>query len=331
MTVRKKKTKFSQFTHEVLALNEPPIRAKGTLRQMAQVLREFSQLPTIEMADDLTIPAIAAWIRAHPDRTAVRTASLLRSLSSACAYAVAAGYIPISPFSYRRVGQWVRDQPVAPDRPREPQHQSAEAVDRLLRMLDAEAAGGSWKSGRMQAFAYLLAYTGVRKGEALALKKWDIDLARQTLSIQPRLTFRPKTRKSVATIPLADPLVRVLGLWLPMCGDEWVFPGVRMRGPWLGGSPGSKPLDELKAAGRRAGIHNLTIAGFRKTIGTHAKRWGLGQLELKALLRHSNVETQRWYDEEQVESLRPAVARIHFGAASDAVAGIQPGVASEAA
>jgi hypothetical protein len=64
--------------------------------------------------------------------------------------------------------------------------------------------------------------------------------------------------------------------------------------------------------GRRAGVPGLTIASFRKTIGTYAKAWGLGQLELKALLRHSNVETQSWYDEEPVESLRPATAKIMF-------------------
>ncbi len=144
------------------------------------------------------------------------------------------------------------------------------------------------------------------------MKAWDVDLAARVVAIQPRASCRLKTKRSAARLPLAAPLVDVLALWLPRCGGEWVFPGARLGGPWTSGPPGYKPLDEIRAAGERAGVRDLTIAGFRKTIGTLAKGWGLGQLEVKALLRHSNVETQRWYDEEQVESLRPAVAKIQF-------------------
>jgi integrase len=303
---------FAVFTAEVLSLNEPPIRAKGTYRQMRQVLREFSDLSQMKNGTDLTPPAIAAWIKRYPKRSPARAASLLRSLSSACTYGVAAGYIRVSPFAYRKVNQWVRDQVLAPDRPQAPRHQSAEAIERLLAHVDAEAAKGGWKAGRLQALAYLLAYTGVRKEEALSLRPWDIDLDRRVLSIEPRRTFRPKTRKSAAKLPMHDALVEVFRLWLPRCGGEWVFPGVRLRAPWRSGPPGYKPLDEIRSAGEAAGISGLTIASFRKTIGTLAKTWGLGQLEVKALLRHSNVETQRWYDEEAVESLRSAVGKIQF-------------------
>jgi integrase len=303
---------FLVFKAEVLSLNEPPIRAKGTYRQMSQVLREFAKLPTVRKASDINAANIAAWIRAFPRRTPVRTASLLRSLSSACSYAMTTGDLRANPFAWRRVNRWVRDQVLAPDRPRPLRHQSAEATMRLLEYVDGVAALGSWKAGRLQALVYMLAYTGLRKAEALSLRPWDVDLDRCVVSIQPRATFRPKTKKSAARLPLAEPLVRVLRLWITRCGGNWLFPGVRLKAPWLGGPPGYKPLDEIRAAGEAVGIVGLTIASFRKTIGTLAKTWGLGQLELKALLRHSNVETQRWYDEEQVESLRPAVAKIQF-------------------
>jgi integrase len=303
---------FHRFQSEVLCLYEPPIRAKGTWRQMRQVLREFAELPGLRTMTDVRPPIIAAWIHAYPERSPARASSLLRSFASACSYAVASGYIKQSPFSFRRVNQWVRNDVLAPDKPRVPCHQSAASIERLLEMLDGEAAGGSWKAGRLQALTYLLAYTGVRKEEALHLKTWDVDLVRRIVSIEPRRTFRPKTKKSAARLPIAEPLAVVLALWLPRCGADWVFPGVKLRGPWTGGCPGYKPLDEVRAAGERAGIPGLTIAGFRKTVGTLAKSWGMGQLELKALLRHSNVETQRWYDEEAVESLRPAVSRITY-------------------
>jgi len=183
-------------------------------------------------------------------------------------------------------------------------------------MLDTEVSSGSWKAGRRQALAYVLAYAGLRAGEALRLELADVDLAARTVCIRPRQSYGLKTRASAATLPLADPLVEVLRLWLPRCGGHWLFAGVRQRGPWVGGHPGYRPLDEIRAVGERAGVPGLTLLGFRKTLGTIAKQWGLGQLELKALLRHSNVETQRWYDEEQVESLRPAVGRIVYRVAS---------------
>jgi integrase len=335
---------YELFVAEVLSMNEPPIRAKGTLRQMRQVLHEFGVLPErldnpaleeaadlhemrlilhglgvtpkLKMVSELRSPAIAAWIHAYPERSPARSASLLRSFSSACSYAKSEEYLAATPFAYRRVSQWVRGDVLAPEHPRPPRHQSENAITRLLELVDVEAANGSWKAGRRQALVYLLAYTGVRKDEALSLRPWDIDLDRRIVSIQPRATFRPKTKKSAAKLPIADPLARVMALWLPRCGGHYVFPGVRLTTAWRGGCPGYKPLDEIKAAGERAGIPDLTIASFRKTIGTLAKTWGLGQLELKALLRHSNVETQRWYDEEQVESLRPAVAKIQFRIAS---------------
>lgn len=304
---------FAQFRAEILCLYEPPIRAAGTYRQMRQALNEIAELPGVRTVSDLKPPTISAWIKAYPSRTPVRTASMLRTLSPACNYAVSMHYIKVSPFAFRRVNAWVRSDVLAPDQPQAPRHQSGASIQRLLSMLDSEAGDGSWKAGRLQALVYLLCFTGLRKGEALRLKAHDVDLAARTLTIQPRRSFRLKTKGSAARIPIAEPLAAVLALWLPRSGCEWAFPGVELCGPWTGGSPGQKPLCQIRAAGLRAGIPGLTISGFRKTIGTLAKSWGLGQLELKALLRHSNVETQRWYDEEQLDSLRPAVARIQFG------------------
>lgn len=107
--------------------------------------------------------------------------------------------------------------------------------------------------------------------------------------------------------------MQVLARWIPRCGPDWLIPGVRLRCPWTGGLPGSKPTDQVKAAGRRVGIEGLTISAFRKTVGTLAKGWGLGPLELKAILRHTSVKTQAWYDEADVDELRPAIAKIRYG------------------
>jgi integrase len=182
----------------------------------------------------------------------------------------------------------------------------------VLQLADREAV--SWESRRLQALVYTYAYLGLRAAEALHLWVDDVDLGRSavTLRSHPEEGWKPKTLKSSAVLPIAEPLSAVLAVWLPHTGTRWVFPGKKLRGPWLSGGPGVRPLDQVKELGRRAGVPGLTIASFRKTIGTYAKSWGFSQLELKALLRHSAVETQRWYDEEEIESLRPAVAKVQF-------------------
>ena len=301
---------WDRLRAEILSLYEPPLCAAATYRQMRQILTEFGSLPAVRRPTDLSPPNIAAWIRAYPQRSPARTASLLRCLSAAATYAVKTGHLRHDPFDFRSPGQWVRLD--ARPRPKTPAHRSAEQIGRLLELLDAEAGGGAWEAGRLQALVYTYAFTGLRKTEALMLEQIDVDLSDRTVTIQPKPDWRPKTVKSAARLPLAPPLAEVLARWLPRTGCQWVFPGRRLRGPWTGGPQGRKAIDEIRSAGQRAGIGGLTILGFRKTVGTLAKSWGISQLELKALLRHTTVETQRYYDEEDAELLRTAACKIQF-------------------
>lgn len=173
---------FARLQSEVLSLYEPPLRARATYRQVCQVLAEFAALPLTRVSD-LKPPAIARWIQAHPERSPARTASLLRTLRPACTYAVAMGYLARSPFDFRPVSGWVRVDVLAPDRPAPQRHLRRDQVAALLALLDREASEGSWKAGRLQALVYLLAFTGLRKGEALHLRPWDVSLESCTVTI----------------------------------------------------------------------------------------------------------------------------------------------------
>lgn len=309
-----RKITWDRLRAELLSLYEPPLRAPATYRQMRQAFAEFAVLPGVKRAGDLTPPNIAAWIRAYPARSPARTASMLRCLSVIATYAVKAGCLSHDPFDFRSPRQWVRldAQAGRPASAKSVRHRSAAEIGALLELLDLEAAGGSWAAGRLQALVYVYAFTGLRKNEALHLEVADVDLLARTLSVRPKADWRPKTLDSAAVLPLAGPLAEVLARWVRRCGDRWLFPGARLLGPWTGGSPGRKAIDEIKAAGARAGIEGLTILGFRKSLGTLAKSWGVTQLELKALLRHTTVETQRYYDEEDAELLRAAADKITF-------------------
>jgi integrase len=301
---------WDRLRAEILSLYEPPLRAIATYRQMRQILTEFGSLPSVRRPNDLSPPNIAVWIRLHPERSPARTASLLRCLSAIATYALHAGHLRHDPFDFRSPGQWVRIDAAPPAR--KPAHRSAADIGRLLDLLDSEAAGGSWEAGRLQALVYTYAFTGLRKCEALTLEHADIDLTGRSLTIRPKVDWRPKTIRSAARLPLADPLADVLARWLPRTGCQWVFPGRRLYGAWTGGPAGHKAIDAIRSAGERAGVPGVTPSTFRKSVGTLAKFWGVSQLELKGLLRHTTVETQKYYDEEDAELLRAATAKIQF-------------------
>ncbi len=74
--------------------------------------------------------------------------------------------------------------------------------------------------------------------------------------------------------------------------------------------PAPDPAPPAAVPPHAAGVDGMTILGFRKSFGTYAKAMGLGPLEVQAILGHTNVATQEHYDEEAVESLRPAMGRI---------------------
>jgi integrase len=104
----------------------------------------------------------------------------------------------------------------------------------------------------------------------------------------------------------------VLRQWIPRCGSTWLFPAERRRAPWLGGAPGAKALDELKALGLRAGVPGLTFQSCRHTFASLSESWGIGELALQRQLGHCRVTTQRYYRHALPEVLRGVAERVHF-------------------
>lgn len=302
---------WDTFTVRYLSLYLPPLREPATYRQVKQALREFGELRGFKTTAHLTEEAVAAWVVAHAERSPERTASLLRCMSTAAKYAVKKGYLDSSPFDFRSPSGWRLPGARKTGRTA-PGHRSSDEIARVLDLADARARLGAWEAGRLQALVYVYAYAGLRKMEALHLQPGDVDLDRRLLKIEPKDGWRPKTLESACTLPMASPLRDVLRLWTPRCGGLWLFPGKRLKRPWTSGSRGTKPLDQVKSLGEDAGVRDLTILSFRKTIGTYAKTWGFSQLELKALLRHTTIHTQDWYDEDDAEVLRPAADKVAF-------------------
>lgn len=96
----------------------------------------------------------------------------------------------------------------------------------------------------IRAFFTLIAYTGLRRGEAAGLQWSDVDLEGRTITIRRNLTatpsravviHEPKTKAGTRVVPLAEPAAEALREWrrvqLEMRlaagpewkGDDWVF------------------------------------------------------------------------------------------------------------
>jgi integrase len=305
---------FERIRAEIEVLYAPPLRRKATRSKILQALAEFHAVG-LRQSRDISPVLVGRWIQSHPGRNPQTTFSLLRSFRAICGYCKSQGYLRATPFEFRSPAQWVELDDPGQDDGAEPRdrHHSAEEIRGLLALLDREAGGGAWKPARLRALVYTYAYLGLRKMEALGLDLADLDLGRGTVRIRSHRRRRLKTRASAAVLYLPDPLAEVLAGWLPRTGSRWVFPTRDGRSPWTGGPPGYKPLDAVKAAGRRAGIGPITILDFRHTLGALAEGWGFSELELQRVLRHSRAATQQFYRKHPDDSvLRGAAAKISF-------------------
>jgi integrase len=294
---------FAAFRAEVLALYQAD-RAPKTFLRVRQVLREVEH-HGVELAGDLTPLAVSAWIGGMPPRSPLTKRALVSTLRTVCRFAVGRGYLARSPFD-----AWTFR--VKGGRAAKRRHHPADRLAAALEFLRAEAAIGDWKARRLYALASTVAYTGLRKLEALRLRWEDVDLVAGTLDVSPRA--RLKTEASARTIGLPDALTAALAAWRLQVDTAWCFPNVPGTGPWLEGSPGNKPLDALKAAGTRAGVDGLTFLSLRHSWATIALQvHGLPPALVAKNLGHTSIKTAfEHYAGDDLESLRRAVRPFRF-------------------
>lgn len=104
----------------------------------------------------------------------------------------------------------------------------------------------------------------------------------------------------------------VLREWKQHETCNWVFPNSKKK-PWTAGAPGCRPFDQLKALAGRAGVGHANGKMFRHSFDTHGKgRFGMTREQMKNQLRHTTEETQKHYDQDDLENLRDAVKAIDF-------------------
>jgi integrase len=297
------------FSHQVLSLSTPPIRRPATHEMTRQVLAEFSEI--CDTTADVGITAIAAWMACHSDRASLTSFRLLRAFATATRAGKALGLLELDPFSFRKPSGWFATG--ALDAPETSRHHSLAQISAVLAKASQEADTGSWEAVRLKALVHTYAFTGLRAREALGLTVRDVDLAVGTIHVRPNARRPLKTAASRRKLAVPAALSEVLSDWLPRSGSrEWLFPHKQLTGPWFSGRPGHRPLDCVKALGKRAGVEGLTILSLRHSYATAAEIAGLGELGLQRILGHRRPRTQHGYRHEDLDQLRSVAELVKY-------------------
>ena len=280
----------------------------------------------VRKTSDLTEKTIGAWIEAFPARSVGTVKSHLRALRDDAA-SLQEGLAPRRPVRGRR------RRPV--DQARRPACVPTPPVVEIARGYPSTARSGR-RSGEERILAcrarpglcihpVFNRARGRARSTALMsrISTRDFRRSRSGPSGSPAGEAggpggSPRRPAPRGTIPIGEKLVRVLQEWLvrrprhPRRRDDCtvLFPGERWMGPWTGGGKGVRPLDRVKALAGAAGIGPTWRKSARKGIGAHGKLIGLESLERTGIFRHADAATSEAYNDEQVDSLRPAVAKI---------------------
>lgn len=305
---------WDDLYEEFLGHYLPPVRPRST---------QFSVSRMLDVCEELGVKKVSDLTPAMVNRFCARTTGkhgrpiTMRTVKGQfcyfrllCQYAVSRGYLKRDPTLAHKV--WIPDQALA--EPSRTHLSAAEARD-VIRQADLEASAGNRKARRLRMLVYFLAFLGLRKKEALGLECADIDLDDRTVLIRRNSKRAVKTgKKGEAFLPLPDPLYEQLCLWLPHCGGKYVIPACDVDKPWLSGGPSSRPLEQLRGLGKRAGVDGVNFKVWRSTWATIAEGlWGLTEEQIQRILRHTTPLTSRqFYRHRDLANMRAHMSKVSY-------------------
>lgn len=206
-------------------------------------------------------------------------------------YAFQIGLIDSNPF----------DRIIMPKKPAKQKKENFYTKDELETFLNGARDAGIMK----YALFRLLAFSGMRIGELIALEWSDIDFFRKTVSINKTLTLdkagnytvgRPKTTSSNRVIMLDDETMAILQKWRAEQSRRIIYLGKSKNDLIFPGEHGahlvySTALDWNKKIAKKQGLKNISLHGFRHTHASLCFEAGLTMQDVKDRLGHSNIST----------------------------------------
>lgn len=218
-------------------------------------------------------------------------------LSSAYEYAIENSYIKDNPVLKSRMPSFAHS--IKSDVP----EYSAEQVRKLLLFAKEN-------DSRIYIFLLLALYTGLRKGELLALTWDDVDYDKKLLRVNKSRTgsrkaittqiTTPKTESSNRKIPLNDTVLEALKAEKKRQDEhaEILGKGYDKSSSFIIRTVLGKPYVNLSAINRvvnrlteKAGLPHCTIHGFRHSVASILDDNGVPIQDISVLLGHESVQT----------------------------------------
>lgn len=149
-------------------------------------------------------------------------------------------------------------------------------------------------------FAFLLLCTGLRKGEALALTRSDVDLKARVIHITKALEYKdgskpypkePKTESGIRDVPIPNLLYEPLLTHLAQLHGDILFPAQKSNRNPGGGYMTTRGYDIAWANYQKATGLSITAHQLRHGTATILYEAGVDLYTSKAILGHADVKT----------------------------------------
>lgn len=264
---------FSEVAGEWEAIHFPTLAAntlKGYRPALRRAVETFGSIPIRQLRPADVKGYINKFARGLYAKKTVTTQ--LQILSMICAYAVEQGDITTSPCDHVSIPK---------NLPKTRREAATEAEEAIIKQT-----AGVWL------LPYLILYTGLRRGEALALTWADIDLKRKTISVTKSVYHdgtgphikTPKTAAGNRTVPLLAPLERELRLRMAGKPKGYIFSNDGGKTPLTDSGYTSAARAYVKATGMTATPHQI-----RHSYATMLFECGVDVKDAQDLLGHTTA------------------------------------------
>lgn len=260
---------------------------RSDFRKFLQYLKERKTPPELDKMQPRIMRQYGMWLKkqGYPPNTIGRKINSLRSFFN---YLVYEEYIDVSPMT--RVKAPKREKRV-------PDYFTEEEINQFLSVVDKP---------KDKAVLYLFAYTGLRRGELIALDNKDVDLENGLIVVHGK-------GKKDRVIPMAPKLKEVLLEYV-----EWKrkkYPRPKTEAFILtnyGNRTNGDALNRIfHKALRKSGINRpLTIHKLRHGFATMLLNRGVDMVTLQTLLGHENISTTQVYAHTSMVSMRNAIEKL---------------------
>lgn len=164
---------------------------------------------------------------------------------------------------------------------------------RALTNEEIQKIKGIELDARTKCFVFLLMYTGIRRGEALALTKNDIDFDSGVITINKNLVMKgnvseikysPKTASGFRTIPILEPLKEILEQHINSIETDLLF--TTQKGETITQTSYRRMWQKFEKA---IGTKEITAHIFRHNFATILYNAGVDMKSAQQILGHSNI------------------------------------------